>query len=239
MTVSQSLVANLSALLMAAAAAGLLARRRARLCWSFLAYLVALILGNQLTVWFPDTFHSPGFWIAKTVVYDALLSLIALEIALLAFSGLPRARLRAEMMLALILLVFLGIGMLPTTSVGYPYLAMLGLVAPRGTAACLWLFVAVMGIAVWHRAPMHPFHRALLLAFSLYLGMETWLLGLVGIAAASRPAYMAAYAYLEALDPLAFAVTAGFWAWAAWRREPKAVLSPAVAHRLQPWAAQC
>jgi len=239
MTGSQVLVANLSAALMAAAAAGLLARRRARLCWSFLAYLLAMILGNQLAAWLPETFHSHWFWTAKMSVYGALRSLIALEIALLTFSALPRARLRAELVLALVLAVSAGVGMLATASVGYPYLAMLGLVAPRGSAASLWLFVAVLAVALWHRAPIHPFHRSLLLAFTLYLGTATGLLGLVGLAASSRPAYLAAYAYLEALDPLAFAVTAGFWTWAAWRREPATALSPAVASRLQPWAAAC
>jgi hypothetical protein len=239
MTASQVLVGNLCAALMSLAVLGLLARRRARLCWTFLAYLLTLILGNCLTGWLPETFQTPWFWTVKTTVYAALRGLIALEIALLTFSGLPRARLRAELTLAAVLAVALGTTMLPGHVAGYPYLAMLGLVAPRGTAASLWLFLAVLAVAWWHRAPVHPFHRSLLVAFTLYLGTKTWLLGLVGMAAGSRPAYLSAYAYLEAIDPLAFAVTAGFWTWAAWRPEPERALSPAVARRLQPWAVEC
>jgi hypothetical protein len=237
MTSSQALVANLSALLMALTAAGLLLRRRARLCRSFLAYLLIVTVGTLLAVWIPDPFFTQWFWIGKKAVYAVARSLIALEIVLLTFSGLPRARRRAEFLLGLVLAAHLVVAWLPGSAPAYPYLTALGVVAPRGGAASLWLFVAAMLIAAWHRAPVHAFHRQLLLTFTLYLGTETWLLGLIGVAADSRPAYLAAYSYLEALDPLAFAVTAGFWTWAAWRAEPVTALSPAVATRLQPWAA--
>jgi hypothetical protein len=172
----------------------------------------------------------------KRTVYNGLQALIALEIAILTFSGLPRARVRVELLLLVVLGVALIADLLPQAT-GYPYLAMLGFVAPRGVATSLWLFVSVLAAAAWYRAPVHPFHRSILLAFTLYLGLETFLLKLVGMAAASRPAYLAAHAYLEALDPLAFAVTAGFWTWTAWRAEPATALSPAVASRLQPWVA--
>jgi hypothetical protein len=239
MTGSQVLVATLSAVLMAAAAAGLVARRRARLCRSFLAYLLVVILTSQLSVWFPEAFHTQWFWTLRTAVYDVLRALIAVEIALLTFSEMPRARRRAELTLGLVLALALALTLLPEGRVGDPYLAVLGVVAPRGTVTSLWLFVAVLAVAYWHRAPVHPFHRSLLLAFTLYLGTATWLLRFVGLAAASRPAYLAAYAYLAAIEPLAFAVTAGFWTWSAWRPEPRTALSPAVARRLQPWAAAC
>lgn len=242
MTGSQALVANLSALLMALTAAGLIARRRARLCRSFLAYLLVVTAGTLLAVWLPDPFFSPWFWIGKKAAYGILRSLIALEIMLLTFSALPRARRKAELTLALVLAAHLVVAWLPYTEPNgttppYPYLTALGIAAPQGGAASLWLFVAVMLIAVWHHAPVHPFHRQLLLTYTLYLGLETWLLGLVGMAGSSTAEYQAAYAYLAALDPLAFAVTAGFWTWAAWRLEPATALSPAVASRLQPWAA--
>jgi hypothetical protein len=215
---------------------GLLARRRARLCRSFFVYLLVLIVGNLLTNVFPERFHTHAFWTLKNAIYHALQALVALELALLTFSALPRARLRVELLLASVLVVALVAGLLPEFT-SYPYLAVLGFVAPREEATSLWLFVAVLAAATWYRAPVHPFHRKILLAFTLYLGLETFLLKLVGMAAASRPAYLAAYAYLEALDPLAFAVTAGFWTWAAWRPEPVTALSPAVSSRLQPWAA--
>jgi hypothetical protein len=239
MTSSQLLVGNLSLALILMALTGLLTRRRARLCWTFLVYLLAMAVGNQLVFWRPDVFQTHGFWTAKATAYAVLRTLIALEIGLLTFSAMPRARRRAELVLGAVLVIALAVAVQPAVADGYTYLVMLGVVAPRLTATSLWLFAAVLGVAYWHRAPVHPFHRSLLLAFTLYLGAATWLLGVVGLAAASRPAYLAAYAYLEALEPLAFAVTAGFWTWAAWRPEPRVALSPAVAHRLQPWAAQC
>lgn len=235
MTVSQILVSTLCAALMAVTAVGLVARRRARLCWTFFFYLVALVVGNRLDIWRPDTFHTWAGWTAKTAVYTAMQALIAVEIALLTFSGLPRARRRAELALGFVLCVALVVTLLPETS-SYPYLTMLGKVAPRGSTTSLWLFVAVLVMAGRHRAPLHPFHRKLLLSFAVYLGLETFLFKSLGLAGDSRPAYLAAYRYVEALDPLSVVLTAAFWAWSAWRPERPRVLGRAVAERLQPWA---
>jgi hypothetical protein len=230
-------VANSSAALLALAVIGLLRSGRARVCWSFLAYLVALFLGNQLTVHWSATFYTPWFWMVKDAVYVTLLALVPLEIALLTFSGLPRARRRALFAMVSILAVSLWIWLFPVDELGYPYLAAIGVLAPRRYAMALWLFLAVITVAFWSRAPLHPFHRSLLVSFTLFVGTETWLLGSVGLLAASRPAYVGTYAVFQALDPLACAVTAGFWCWAAWRPEPSRALSPVVAGRLQPWAA--
>jgi hypothetical protein len=235
MTDSQLLVSALSATLVALTIGGLLARNRARLSWAFLFYLVAVFIGNRLSAWNPDRFQTPAFWILKTTAYQALQALVALEIALLTFSELPRARRRTEVFILLVLGTALVAALLPETS-SYPYLNVLGIAAPRGATTSLWLFVAVTLMAVRHRAPVHPFHRRLLLAFTVSLGIETLLLKLVGLAADSRPAYLAAYKYLEALDPLCFAMTAGFWAWSAWKAERPTGLGPRVAERLQPWA---
>ena len=237
MTGREVLVACLCAVLVAGTAAGLLVRGKARLCRSFFAYLLVVVATSQLAVWVPTPFFSWRFWILRQTTYDVLRALIALEIALLTFSDMPLARRRAEWVLGGVLVLALAVALLPTQT-GHPYLAALGVVAPRGTATSLWLFLGVLAVAFWYRAPVHPLHRSLLLSFTLYLGAATWLLGLVGLAAKSRPAYLAAHAYLSALEPLAFGVTAGFWAWAAWRTQPARALSPAVAERLQPWAVQ-
>jgi hypothetical protein len=235
MTDSQILVSTVSASLVALAAVGLVSRHRARLCWTFFFYLVVLVVGNRLPIWRPDTFHTPAFWTVKIAVYSAMQALIALEITLLTFSGLPRARRRAELSLGFVLCIALGATLLPESS-SYPYLTMLGVVAPRDSTTSLWLFVAVLVLAWRYRAPVHPFHRKLLLAFTAYLGTEVYLLKLVGLAASSRPEYLAAFRYLEVLDPLAFLATAAFWAWWAWRPEVPSVLGRVVAERLQPWA---
>ena len=237
MTASELLVANLGAALLLLAAAGLLVTRRARLCRSFLAYLLVVTAGSLLATWIPHVFFTQWFWIAKKGIYGIFRGLIALEVVLLTFSEMPRARRRAELLLGLVLAVHLGVALLPKGPAD-PYLLALGVSAPQQDTASLWLFVAAMLIAMWHRAPVHPFHRGLLLTFTLYLGFETWLLGLLGLAGgSSRSAYLAAYSYVAAINPLAYALTAGFWTWSAWRAEPATSLSPAVASRLQPWAA--
>src|SRR4029453_16754283 len=106
----------------------------------------------------------------------------------------------------------------------------------RGQGGAVWCFLVVAGVAAWHRVPLHPYHRTLLVSFGLYLSTYTLLLSWVGARAASRPAYLAAWggqpaagpAFLpeggvrEAREPLAFAATAGVWAWAAWRAPRRA-----------------
>jgi hypothetical protein len=237
MTSSQFLVANLSAALMLLTATGLVVNRRVRLCRSFFVYLVVVSAGTLLAAWIQEVFYTQDFWTRKKTAYGLIRAAMAFEIALLTFIALPRARKRALVCLGLVMASLTAVMVTTADNPENPYLKALGVTATHQDTASLWMFVAVMAVAVFHHAPMHPFHRRLLLTFTMYLAVETWLLGLVGVAGGSRPDALAAYAYLEALDPLAFAITTGFWTWGAWRAEGARELSPAVAARLQPWAA--
>jgi hypothetical protein len=72
MTASQILIAHAAKLLILATLAGLLVRRRANLCWTLTIYLSLTLVGNSMSSFWPDTFHTRGFWILKQGVYDAM-----------------------------------------------------------------------------------------------------------------------------------------------------------------------
>ena len=78
-------------LALVAVLAGLFLRDRARLCWSFVAYAAAILLGNTLASFWPARFYNPSFWVLKQGVYDALKMAVALELAWRAFEAFPGA----------------------------------------------------------------------------------------------------------------------------------------------------
>jgi hypothetical protein len=90
------------------------------------------------------------------------------------------------------------------------------------------------GVAIlitWYRVPVHAYHKALLLGFVPYFLTFTTLLSLL------KQWGWGFLPYAKALEPLAFMVLTGFWAWSAWRDEKQPEASPAVVHLLQPWRA--
>lgn len=232
MGAGQIFVSDLVALLLVVTVAGILARGRARFCWSFLVYLVAVLVGNRLTTWWPARFYEPGFWALKSVVYQSLTVLVAVEVGLLTFDRAPRVRLRILGGMAVVATAAIAVAVWPTLWPSRPDLALLGVLAPRGNTIALWLFALVVGLAGWHRFPLHPYHRAILVGRTVYLTFDVIVLASLGARADSA----VAYAFLSALDPLAFAAVASTWAWAAWR--PLALPGGAIA-QLQPWAARC
>jgi hypothetical protein len=220
-------IANLSAAIVALVIVGLFVQHRARLCWSFLAYCFAVLLGNRLVVLWPETFFRGWFWSLKATVYGVLCAAVAIEIALLTFSQFPRARKR---MLAVVacMTAFGGLGLLLKAIAEDGYWTRLGVLVPSAEIGVLFLFAAVLGFAFYYRVPLHPFHRGLMVGFALYLGVDPAVLALV------RQFGPGAYPYVAALDPALFASTVGIWAWAAWKRP-----QPVTKHQqiLQPWAA--
>jgi hypothetical protein len=227
---AQVFISNLVASLLLVTVVGVVVRGRARFCWSFLVYLVAVLLGNRLTTWWPERFYQPGFWALKGITYNALTVLVAVEVGLLTFQRAPGARRRMVVGMAVIAAAAVAVALWPRIWPARPDLALFGVLAPRGDAIALWLFALVFGLAGWHRLPLHPYHRALVLGRTLYLTFGVILLAVLGARADSA----VAYSYLAALDPLAFATVSAWWAWAAWR---PLELERGVLARLQPWAA--
>ncbi|HKP99857.1 MAG TPA: hypothetical protein VJ735_05955 [Actinomycetes bacterium] len=231
LTTAQLGVSDAVAIVICLTLAGVIVRGRARLCWSFVAYLVALLLGNRATTWWPREFYTHDFWLLKTSVYTAITVLVAAEVAALTFVRAPRARRRALLAIGAIALAAAA-----ATALEVEYLPVAWLLVPRGETAALWALLVVVALASWHRIPMARYHKALIVSRTLCLTFDVVLLGTLAGKAHSDHAYATWSAYFTALDPLVFAATACVWAWAAWR--PLEVQT-GVRTQLQPWAARC
>jgi len=217
------LLADFNALLLAMLFLGLLTQRRYRLCWSFLAYVAAVFLGNRLVVTWPEIFFTRWFASLKEAVYALLKLSIAAELGLLTFSRLPRAR-RLFLSVIAVLTILAALAQLAPSSMPGHWARVLN---PRGQASVLCLLASTIVLAAFYRVPFHPFHRSLLLGFGLYLFAYTGSLTLL------KEWGPSAYPYYAALDPAAYAASLCVWILAAWRPAP--ALSPAGRH-LQPWA---
>jgi hypothetical protein len=223
----QLFVANLAAVGVAAALVGLLVRERARLCWSFTAYLALALVTNRLVVWWPARFHTWGFWSAKETLSGALVAGIVLELAWVAFAGWPRARqFTLLFVLAVVGLTGAAVADLAGDASRQGWIR---LVAATQTGP-VWAAFALVAVRHWYMLPMHAWHRTVTLGIVLYGGVYAALLGLV---AQYGPT---AYTYLAALDPVLYVATVVLWVLAAWRPEERTSLSTEARRELQPWA---
>lgn len=225
----RALIMNLGSLHLMVLLAGLLWHRRDRLCRSFFYYALAVFVGDRLIVTWPGRFDTAPFWLFKEALYWVLKLAIATEIGLLTFARLPRARHALSLLVAGLATVALLVQLLPASAKPGDEIAWVSVASPRGQASLLVLLLAVVLItAQYYRAPIHPFHRSLLVGFALYLVAYTVALTIL------REMGAPGYRYFQALDATAYNATVGVWVWAAWRRAPE--LSPG-ARILQPWAA--
>jgi hypothetical protein len=205
-------VAHAVKLALVAALLGLVARDRARLCWSFAAYLVAILVGNSLVSFWPARFYNPGFWVLKQGVYDALKMAVALELAWRALSAFPGAMRTARRVVLLVLAAStLALALLTPTS----YYATLWNWQPGTATAALWLLTATALLVVWYQVPLHDWQRAIMLGLVPYLLVFVTVLDLL-----KRLGWPALHATAGLVDSLAYLCLVVFWAWAAWRREP-------------------
>jgi hypothetical protein len=192
--------------------AGLVARGRARLCWSFTAYLVAILVGNSLASIWPTRFYTPQFWVLKQAVYDALKMAVALELAWRSFEAFPgamRAARRAFLVLLAASTLVLAV-LTPPSSY-----ATLWEWQPGSATAALWLLTATALLVVWYQVPVHEWQRAIMLGLAPYLLVFVTVLDLL-----KRHGWSAAQSTAGIVDSAAYLALLAFWAWAAWRRDP-------------------
>jgi hypothetical protein len=199
--------------------AGLVVRGRARLCWSFAAYALAILLGNSLATFWPDRFYTPAFYVLKQGVYDVLKMAVALELAWRAFEAFPGARRTARLvLLALLAASTLVLGALTPPS-SY---ADLWEFQPGTATAALWLLTATALLVVWYQVPVHEWQRAIMLGLAPYLLVFVIALGLL-----ERHGWPALHAGAGLLDSAAYLALLLFWNRVAWRREPGPAAAPA------------
>src|ERR1700741_1773931 len=110
MTSWQVLVAHAVKGLVLLTLAGLVARHRARLSWSFVAYLSTIVVSNTLISVWPDTFFVPSFYLLKQALYDCLRLALAIELAYRTFQAFPGAQSTARrVVFALLAVTSLGL----------------------------------------------------------------------------------------------------------------------------------
>jgi hypothetical protein len=199
---------------------GLLRRGRWRLCVFFAAYVIAVLTGNLLVTWWPRQFYVPGFWMAKQVLYDALKLGLAIELAWRTFRVFPGGRQAARATVLAILVVTTTVTLgapIDISTPGSAFLTAISDLHPRVLNGTLWIMAATLGVAVWYRIPLHPFHAALLTSFGAYLALFGTLLRLLGQYG------WAALPYVNGLDPLAYLLLTCWWTYVAWRPESEAM----------------
>jgi hypothetical protein len=190
--------------------AGVVIRRRVRLCWMFPAYLTAILLGNTLGSFWPDQFLTPAFWVVKQATYDVFKTLLAVELAWRAFAVFPGAMRTARIVLFAVLASSTVALALLTPPSSY---ATVWNWQPVVATAALWLLTATALLVVWYQVPVQDWQRAIMLGLAPYLLMFVTLLGML------RRHGWDLREYIGLADQVAYLGLILFWVYAAWRRD--------------------
>lgn len=228
MTSPGAFLSHLSLAVLGIVVVGLCVRRRVKMCLTFVAYAILTMTTGLLIALWPDRFWVFTFYSMKETGLVVLKVLVAVEIWQRTFASFERARLRVGLLLVVALLA-MAWAVLAAPADRHPYEELLGIVIPRQQAGALALYAIVVAAAHWHRVPLHPLHRAILVGFGAYLTVYTLLLSVMGLQGASAWAVE----LCSTLDGATYTATGVWWAWTAWR--PVRARSP-IAARLQPWA---
>jgi hypothetical protein len=219
MSEHQLLLANLVRTAVLLIVVGILVRRRAGLCWSFLAYLSAILIGNSLALLWPDQFFNRSFHIMKTSVYNVLKLCVAAELTYRVFRAFPGALARARLFLApIVTIVAVGIISVPT---GTDYYDIVSRYNPQVQTGVIWLLSATAVLAVWYNIPLHFFHRAVLLGFSSYLIVFATSSNLLRSFGFDRMVDLVNY-----VDTYAYLALVTWWTIAAWRSGDALEIAP-------------
>jgi len=206
---------------------GVLRRGLHRRCWSFLVYLLAVLIygsaelaGTLLyevrSLEWPQWFWSWEFWHFQQTALELVKLAIAIELGVRVVAAFPGTWRLAR--------ALLGAALLTTTAAvslgGAPQHPLLA----TGT---IWLFAAVSLVVVLFNLPLQAWYRALLAGFVPYLFVFSTLQSILarrGDALAER---------IGRIDQLAYLALVGWWVYTAWRAEERVTdVAPAVLRRL-------
>jgi hypothetical protein len=200
-------------------------RRKHRYCYFFAAYLAAQLAVNVIQIVRRASFESWNAWMAKEALYALLRVSILVELSLLIFRTLPRARRRVYVLLSITALVLLAVlsRRYDTTS---PY-TLAKDITSRCDYVTAWGLIALLVLVVWYRLPLHPFHKAIL------HGMLWLLLAHFAAVYGAKFAGGPLAGHLYNTVQIAILVV---WLRAAWRLDPVWEFEETVVIRyLQPW----
>jgi hypothetical protein len=206
--------------LILAALVGILARRRYRICYTFLLYLGAVLLSDLLIIFWPDRFYVRSFWLLKEILNNALRFGVALELSFRTFRAFPGARSTARGIALLLLAVTLvtvvavsGDGSPGTSSAPPSFEQIAGRIQPRLLNGTIWLFTAIAATILWYRLPVDSFHKAILIGFVPYLLIFTTGLNVLDSYSWDQGLRI----YINFAQVGAYYVLMTYWVWTAWR----------------------
>lgn len=219
MSAHQLLIANLVRSGILLIVVGMLVRRRAKLCWTFMAYLAAVLLGNSLISFWPEHFYTAWFYILKETVYNGLLLCLAVELTYRVFQAFPGALARVRLVLAPLLAVTaVGIISVPT---GSDYVDIVTRYHPQIQTGVIWLLSATAVMAIWYNLPLHRVHRQVLLGLTSYLIVFATLGNVLRSFGFDRLREMIGF-----VDAYAYLALIAWWAVNAWRSEQGFEVAP-------------
>ena len=206
--------------------AGLTARGRLGLCWTFAPYLATVALAELLMLVWPEQFHSQWFWLGKELVITVLRFALALELTYRTVRAFPTARATVRGVLLGVLLLTLGMVFSGTGDLvspeGTPILEpIISRVQPLVLSGAIWLLTGIAGVILWYRLPVHPLHKAILVGLVPYLLIFTVSLNMI------ESWGWEASELMNVFSALTWLVVLGFWAVVAWRRSDVPVRAPA------------
>jgi hypothetical protein len=235
MTIAQTAILVATNMFVLGALVGLFVRRRLRLVSSFSIYLVAVLyLSTMVGVW-PERFNTWGRYWFNESVYTVLKVGVALELTVQVFQAFPSARRAARSAFLIVLVVTViaawqaPMGSPETDSEQRKWADLVLALHPRITNGTAWLFGALFALILYYRLPLHPLHKAIAFGFMAYLLFFTFALDQV------KRSDFARLTLVSYASSVGYALVAGYWAWAAWRRDPAPPVDPDVVRRLQPW----
>jgi hypothetical protein len=206
--------------------AGLIVRRRAHLCWSFVAYLIVGLVGNSLMSFWPEQFFRLWFYSLTQELLTALKLAVAAELTYRTFRAFPGAAARVRLLLAPLFLVpVLFLNKVPS---GTSYQDMVQIYQPQIQTAVIWIITAITLLIAWYRVPVHAMHRAILIGFAAYLLIFTTLFNVLRDFGFDR-----LRSFISVADGYAYTFVLMAWAYAAWVPARRPVLSLDVLRRLQ------
>jgi hypothetical protein len=189
--------------------AGLVARRRYDVAYTFTLYLSVVLVTELLIVLWPSVFYRKVFFLHKENAINALRFGVALELMYRTFRAFPSAH-RTARKLFLVLIVLTLVMVLAVTGDQPDANTLVNKVQPRVISATVWLLSALAGLILWYRLPVDTFQKAMLIGWVPYLLIFSAALNYVGD---YGPQFLDASNYVHTL---AFQGLLLFWARAAW-----------------------
>ncbi len=220
------LVNHAMKLVLIAILVGLFARRRAHLCWSFVAYLVTTLVCNSLMSFWPEQFYRFWFYSLMQDLLQAMKLAVAAELTYRTFRAFPGAAARVRVLLAPVF--FVPVLFASKVPPGASYQDIIQIYQPQLQTAVIWIITAITLLIAWYRVPVHAVHRAILIGFAAYLLIFTTLLNVL-----RDFGFENLRNFIGVADGYAYILLLGWWAYAAWVPARRPVLSLDVLKRLQ------